>query len=130
MVAELPWLRVDASAPNAAAQLHDSIANAAAEGTLAPGEKLPSVRALAEVCHVAPNTAAKAIKSLAAAGIVETDGRRGTRIKPWGEVERSLQEALAHAARLALSSGVGADASLAMFEAALRTEAASSRSTV
>ena len=127
MVAELPWLRVDASAPNAAAQLHDSIANAAAEGTL---EKLPSVRALAEVCHVAPNTAAKAIKSLAAAGIVETDGRRGTRIKPWGEVERSLQEALAHAARLAVSSGVGADVSLAMFEAALRTEAASSRSTV
>lgn len=86
MAAELPWLRVDASAPNAAAQLHDSIANAAAEGTLAPGEKLPSVRALAEACHVAPNTAAKAIKSLAAAGIVETDGRRGTRIKPWGEV--------------------------------------------
>ena len=130
MVAELPWLRVDASAPNAAAQLHDSIANAAAEGTLAPGEKLPSVRALAEVCHVAPNTAAKAIKSLAAAGIVETDGRRGTRIKPWVEVERSLQEALAHAARRAVSSGVGADVSLAMFEAALRTEAASSRSTV
>ncbi len=127
MPAKPPWLHIDASAPNAAAQLHDAIANAAAEGTLAPGEKLPSVRALAEACSVAPNTSAKAIKSLAAAGIVETDGRRGTRVKPWDEVERSLQEALAHAAHLAVSSGVGSDASLAMFEAALRTEAASSR---
>lgn len=47
-----------------------------ATGALLPGEKLPSVRDIAEQLRVNPNTIARAISELEHQGIVET--RRGT----------------------------------------------------
>jgi len=47
-------------------------------GELAPGTRLPAVRALAETLDVAPHTVARAYKELEAAGVVATHGRNGT----------------------------------------------------
>ncbi|MGP3918627.1 aminotransferase class I/II-fold pyridoxal phosphate-dependent enzyme [Nonomuraea sp. 10N515B] len=55
---------------------------AVSDGRLAPGAPLPPVRELATQAQVSPNTAAAAYRLLRERGIVETAGRRGTRIRP------------------------------------------------
>ncbi|WP_327586738.1 aminotransferase class I/II-fold pyridoxal phosphate-dependent enzyme [Nonomuraea sp. NBC_00507] len=55
---------------------------AVSDGRLAPGAPLPPVRELATLAQVSPNTAAAAYRLLRERGIVETAGRRGTRIRP------------------------------------------------
>lgn len=50
-------------------------------GFLESGSRLPPVRALARQLAVAPATVAVAYRRLRERGIVETDGRRGTRIR-------------------------------------------------
>src|SRR3954469_24796816 len=47
-------------------------------GALAPGDRLPTVRALAADLGLAANTVARAYKELEAAGLVETRSRAGT----------------------------------------------------
>jgi DNA-binding transcriptional regulator YhcF (GntR family) len=47
-------------------------------GRLLPGDKLPTVRALAADLGLAVNTVARAFKELEAAGLVETRRRAGT----------------------------------------------------
>jgi DNA-binding transcriptional regulator YhcF (GntR family) len=47
-------------------------------GTLGPGTRLPTVRALAERTGVVPNTVAKAYRELETAGYLEGRGRAGT----------------------------------------------------
>jgi GntR family transcriptional regulator len=47
-------------------------------GRLVPGDRLPTVRALAADLGLAANTVARAFKELEAAGLVETRGRAGT----------------------------------------------------
>ncbi|MFI5931167.1 aminotransferase class I/II-fold pyridoxal phosphate-dependent enzyme [Actinoplanes sp. NPDC051494] len=42
---------------------------------------LPPIRKLADVLHVSPGTIAKAYQDLRHRGVVETDGRRGTRVR-------------------------------------------------
>lgn len=59
-------------------QLRRQVAGAVADGTLQPGESLPTVRALAADLGLAANTVARAYRELEAAGVVETQGRRGT----------------------------------------------------
>ncbi|WP_432557710.1 GntR family transcriptional regulator [Granulicoccus sp. GXG6511] len=49
-------------------------------GAWVPGERLPSVRRLADQLGLAPNTVAKAYRELEAGGWVHTAGRRGTMI--------------------------------------------------
>ena len=51
-------------------------------GDLTPGTKLPAVRALAQELDVSPGTVAAAYRSLRRRGVIETDGRRGTRVRP------------------------------------------------
>ncbi|MFU8839902.1 MAG: GntR family transcriptional regulator [Nitriliruptoraceae bacterium] len=60
------------------AQIRDAIAGCAARGELRPGDRLPTVRALAVQLDVAPNTVARAYRELEQAGMVETRGRHGT----------------------------------------------------
>jgi len=59
-------------------QLRTQLAAQAASGTLAPGTKLPTVRALAADVGLAINTVARVYRELEADGVVVTEGRRGT----------------------------------------------------
>ncbi len=59
-----------------------SIESGVRDGGLAPGAALPTVRGLADELGVAANTVAAAYRALRQRGVIETDGRRGTRIRP------------------------------------------------
>ena len=59
-------------------QVRAAIADAVAGGSLRPGTRLPTVRELAGNLALAANTVARAYRELEAAGVVETQGRRGT----------------------------------------------------
>lgn len=52
------------------------------EGALAPGQLLPPVRELAARLGVNANTVAAAYRSLRERGVIETGGRRGSRVRP------------------------------------------------
>ena len=58
-----------------------NVEQAISAGTLAPGAALPPVRALAAQLGVHANTAAAAYRLLRDRGVVETAGRRGTRVR-------------------------------------------------
>lgn len=66
-------------------------------GAWAPGERLPSVRGLAQHLGLAANTVAKAYRELEAAGWVHTAGRKGTVV-----AERFDGNAEARAVKLAI----------------------------
>ncbi len=51
-------------------------------GDLAPGSRLPTVRALAKALGVSPTTVNQAWQSLGRAGVLETRGRNGTHVRP------------------------------------------------
>ena len=71
------WL--DRSSPEPLSeQLATAIAERIRRGSLAPGDRLPTVRALAEDLELAPNTVAKAYRALEAQELVEGRGRQGT----------------------------------------------------
>ncbi|HEY1135040.1 MAG TPA: GntR family transcriptional regulator [Nocardioides sp.] len=59
-------------------QLRAQVATLVADGDLAAGERLPTVRALAEQVGLAVNTVARVYRELEADGVVETRGRAGT----------------------------------------------------
>ena len=75
-------MRIDPPDPAAAEppfeQLRSQVARRAAAGDLAPGTRLPTVRALATELGLAANTVARAYRELEADGVVVTEGRRGT----------------------------------------------------
>ena len=59
-------------------QLRQQIARRVASGELSAGERLPTVRTLADALGLAANTVARAYKELDADAVVVTEGRRGT----------------------------------------------------
>jgi DNA-binding transcriptional regulator YhcF (GntR family) len=59
-------------------QVREGIRAQVESGQLAPGVRLPPVRALADSLGLAANTVARAYKDLEALGVVETRGRAGT----------------------------------------------------
>ncbi|WP_436791132.1 aminotransferase class I/II-fold pyridoxal phosphate-dependent enzyme [Yinghuangia sp. YIM S10712] len=65
-----------------AAEIAASVERDLNQGTIAPGDALPPVRALAAGLGVNPNTVAAAYRLLRERGIVETQGRAGTRVRP------------------------------------------------
>ncbi|MFJ3553761.1 aminotransferase class I/II-fold pyridoxal phosphate-dependent enzyme [Streptomyces sp. NPDC090114] len=65
-----------------AAEISASIEGAVGDGTLKPGELLPPMRELAERLGVNPNTVAAAYRTLRERGVIETAGRRGSRVRP------------------------------------------------
>jgi DNA-binding transcriptional MocR family regulator len=54
---------------------------AVSAGELGPGQLLPPMRELATVLGVNPNTVAAAYRTLRERGVIETDGRRGSRVR-------------------------------------------------
>ena len=68
-------------------QISRCIQEAVAAGVLIPGDRLPSIRQLAERLELAPGTVARAYRQLEADGVVLTAGASGTRIsRPLGAV--------------------------------------------
>ncbi|MFG1923963.1 aminotransferase class I/II-fold pyridoxal phosphate-dependent enzyme [Cryptosporangium sp. NPDC048952] len=65
-----------------AEEISAAVENGVREGELPPGSVLPPVRQLASDLGVAPTTVAAAYSILRRRGVVETAGRRGTRIRP------------------------------------------------
>lgn len=61
-------------------QIRDQIRGLIATGALGAGERLPSVRQLAQDLDVAPRTVAKAYKVLEAEGVLQTRVGAGTRV--------------------------------------------------
>lgn len=61
-------------------QLRTQVASRAASGALAPGTRLPTVRALAAELRLSAGTVARAYRELEADGVVVTEGRRGTSV--------------------------------------------------
>ena len=59
-------------------QLRSQVALRVAAGELAPGTRLPTVRALAAELGLAAGTVARAYRELEADGVVVTEGRHGT----------------------------------------------------
>ncbi|MET9881563.1 aminotransferase class I/II-fold pyridoxal phosphate-dependent enzyme [Streptomyces sp. NPDC006430] len=64
-----------------AADIAASVEAGVATGALAPGALLPPMRELAGVLGVNPNTVAAAYRTLRERGVIETDGRRGSRVR-------------------------------------------------
>lgn len=67
-------------------QIVEQVQERVAVGELAPGERLPTVRRLADRLDIAPGTVARAYGELERLGLVVTQGARGTRV---AERERS-----------------------------------------
>ena len=59
-------------------QIRDQVVQGIADGSLAPGERLPTVRALASECGVNAMTVSKAYQLLKQEGYVRGDRRGGT----------------------------------------------------
>ncbi|WP_406350769.1 aminotransferase class I/II-fold pyridoxal phosphate-dependent enzyme [Streptomyces sp. NBC_00658] len=64
-----------------AAEIAASVEGAVGSGKLEPGQLLPPMRELAEQLGVNPNTVAAAYRTLRERGVIETAGRRGSRIR-------------------------------------------------
>ncbi|MER6715169.1 MULTISPECIES: aminotransferase class I/II-fold pyridoxal phosphate-dependent enzyme [unclassified Streptomyces] len=65
-----------------AADISASVERAVGAGELRPGQLLPPMRELAERLGVNPNTVAAAYRTLRERGVIETAGRRGSRVRP------------------------------------------------
>lgn len=89
-------------------QVRQQVTAAVDAGELAPGDRLPTVRALAAELGLAVNTVARAYKELEAAGVVATRGRAGT-VVLGDDVERAAREAtasyVAHMRQLGVEDG-------------------------
>lgn len=66
---------------SSAASISDSLEKGILRGDYVWGAALPPIRILAQALHVSPATVAKAYQDLRQRGVVETDGRRGTRVR-------------------------------------------------
>ena len=85
-------------------QIRSQVAEQVQSGELEPGDRLPTVRRLAEDLGIAPNTVARAYRELERVGVIETRGRAGSFITG-DQVERKAKEAAA--AYLAQTKALG-----------------------
>jgi DNA-binding transcriptional regulator YhcF (GntR family) len=92
-------------------QIVEQIRTQIERGTLPPGTRLPTVRALAERVGLVPNTVARAYRELEAAGWVETRGRAGTFVaeRPSPPEEAEAQLAAAASAYVARARQLGVE---------------------
>jgi len=106
-------------------QLIEQVKRAVALGTLAAGEQLPTVKALAVDLTVNPNTVARAYRELERDQVIETSPGRGSFVRSGGEAngKRAVDDigaaVLAGAVREARSLGLERDEVRKLFERAL-----------
>lgn len=102
-------------------QLRAGLVEAMTSGELAPGDRLPTVRRLAEDLGIAPGTVARAYRELEASTLIETRGRNGTFVAFTGDPTRQqAQQAAAAFAEQIRALRMDADEALALVAAALR----------
>ncbi len=90
------------------AQLRESVRRRVASGELAPGTRLPPVRALATELGLAVNTVARAYRELEHLGVIETRGRAGSFVSG-DAVGRAAREAAREYADRVRALGIGPD---------------------
>ncbi|MEB0000739.1 GntR family transcriptional regulator [Cryobacterium breve] len=101
-------------------QLRLQVLEAVRTGAVAPGDKLPTVRRLADELGLAPNTVARAYRELEQGEVIETRGRLGSFIAATGDpTRRQAQRAAAEFAERMRALGLATDDALALVSAAL-----------
>ena len=106
-------------------QLIEQIKRAVALGTLASGEQLPTVKALAVDLTINPNTVARAYRELERDRVIETSPGRGSFVRTGvaAEAQRAgadvAESVLSDAVRESRALGVGAGDLRLLFERAL-----------
>ena len=73
-------------------QIRNQIVLGVAQGRLAPGERLPTIRALAEECGINMMTVSKAYQLLRQEGYIATDRRSGAVVSPRREAAGPSRE--------------------------------------
>ncbi|MHC2997963.1 GntR family transcriptional regulator [Microbacterium sp. HJ5] len=102
-------------------QLRAGLVDAVASGELAAGQRLPTVRKLADDLGLAPGTVARAYRELEASGVIETRGRNGTFVSFHGDpAHQQAQRAAAAFAEQIRALRLDSDEALALVAAALR----------
>lgn len=92
-------------------QIRSQLAAEVGNGARQPGDRLPTVRRLAEDLGVAPGTVARAYRELEQSGVIETRGRAGSFVTG-DQVERRAKAAAA--AYLAETEALGLSAAEAL----------------
>jgi DNA-binding transcriptional regulator YhcF (GntR family) len=82
-------------------QVRDQVVALVDGGGLQPGDRLPTVRGLADELGVAPGTVARAYRELERAGVIETRGRAGSFVTGDDVARRARTAALAYLAETA-----------------------------
>ncbi|MSR97540.1 GntR family transcriptional regulator [Arthrobacter sp. BL-252-APC-1A] len=118
----LSWVRIDtASSVPPFEQIRLQILDAANDGSLPVGTRLPPVRTLAAQLGLAVNTVARAYRELEHAEVVTTRSRAGTVVAAAGDNgRRRVAEAARVFAETVSANGVSHKDALAFVEAALR----------
>lgn len=115
-----PAIKVDPSLPDPPfEQVRSQIAGQIESGALRAGDKLPTVRRLAEDLALAANTVARAYRELEHAGLLDTRGRSGTFVSGEG-VDRDAQAAAASYVKTVRALGLTADQALQLVQRALK----------
>lgn len=122
-------LRLDTTTPIPPfEQIRAQLALHVAAGRLRPGDRLPTIRTMADELDVSANTVARAYRELIATGIARAAGRAGTYISDEPPVAHDvvrrnllLEDAARQLARVANEIGAGLDDTLEALLAAVRT---------
>lgn len=101
-------------------QLRVQVIDLIRQGELRAGDKLPTVRRLAQDLGLAPNTVARTYRELERDELIETRGRHGTFVAATGDdTQKKLQLAAAIYAERSRSLGTQPAEALATVQAAL-----------
>jgi DNA-binding transcriptional regulator YhcF (GntR family) len=101
-------------------QLRMQVIERVRTGDLVPGDKLPTVRGLAEELGLAATTVARAYRELEQDDVIETRGRKGSFVSAVGDpANKQAQLAAVVYADRVKSLGLDADEALSIVKAAL-----------
>lgn len=112
-------IRIDISAAEPPYdQIKHQITQQVRGGELQPGDKLPTVRRLADELGLAPNTVARAYRELESAGLLDTRGRAGSFISG-DQTNREARRAATEYAERSRALGLSPGEALSLIKRAL-----------